>query len=128
LAANAERVRAMLAAYNRGEWQDAFAAVADDVEWVVAREHPSTRTVHGPAELRAYHEDWQATLPGLTIDVTELEEHGDAVLSVCRLRGTGAGSGAEVGVEIAFISRFRDGKLMRVEEFLDPAEARAALS
>jgi len=125
--ANVALIKGQIDAYNRGDWEAAFAGMTADVEWVIAREHPAARTVRGLDELGEYHRDWQETLPGLTIEVLETDERGDAVLSVCRLRGAGAGSGAEVGVEIAFISRRRDGRVVRVEEYLDADEARAAI-
>ncbi len=52
---------------------------------------------------------------------------GDTVVAVCGLRGEGAESGADVEVEIALLTTFQDGKAVRVEEFLDPAEAMRAL-
>ena len=120
-------VRRQIAAYNRGDFDASLAGTDPGIEWVVAREHPAARTVRGHDELRAYHQDWQGTMPGLAIEIVEIDECGDSVLSVCRLRGTGAGSGAEVGVDVAFVSRFRGDLIVRVEEYLDANDARAAL-
>jgi ketosteroid isomerase-like protein len=50
------------------------------------------------------------------------------VLLVMRMAGRGAGSGAGTEVRVATISTFRDGKPVRTEEFLDPDDARRALS
>ena len=120
-------VRRQIDAYNAGDFDAAFDGLHPDVEWVVAREHPASRTVRGLDELAEYHGDWQQTMPGLRIEIVEVEERGDSVLALCRLVGAGAGSGAEVGVTIGFVSRFSEGRVHRVEEYLDPAEARAAL-
>jgi len=120
-------VRRQLDAYNAGDFEASYAGLHPDIEWVVAREHPASRTVRGLDELLGYHGDWQETMPGLTIEILETVERGDAVLSLCRLHGAGADSGAEVGVTIGFVSRFSEEKIVRVEEYLDPAEARAAL-
>jgi ketosteroid isomerase-like protein len=120
-------VRGQLDAYNAGDFEAAYAGLDPDIEWVVAREHPASRTVRGLDELLEYHGDWQQTMPGLTIEILEIEERGDSVLAVCRLVGEGAGSGAEVGVTIGFVSRFSEDTIVRVEEYLHPAEARAAL-
>jgi ketosteroid isomerase-like protein len=77
--------------------------------------------------VREYHEDWRNTLQGLRIELRSVAESGDDAVTVCRLRGEGAESGADVEVEIAFLTAFRDGRAIRVEEFLDPDEALRAL-
>jgi ketosteroid isomerase-like protein len=93
---------------------------------VVAREHPAATTHRGPEEVRAYLEDWLATMPDLRIEVEELLEAGDVVLMVGRVQGAGAGSGAGTGVTLCTLTTFDpQGRGRRVEEFLDPAEARA---
>jgi ketosteroid isomerase-like protein len=66
-------------------------------------------------------------MPGMCFVIHEIVETEDAVMSRCSLRGTGAASGAEVGVDIAFVARFRDGRIVRMEEYLNAGEARAAL-
>jgi ketosteroid isomerase-like protein len=92
---------------------------------VVAREHPAATTHRGAEAIRGYLADWRTMMPGLRIEVDELLERGDYILVVGRIEGAGAGSGAAAEVPIATLSTFRDGATSRVEEFLDPAEARA---
>jgi ketosteroid isomerase-like protein len=121
-------VRRQLEAYNAGDFEASTVGLDPDVEWIVAREHPASRTVRGLDELVDYHGDWQRTMPGLSIEVLEIDESGDSVLAICRLVGEGAESGAEVGVRIGFVSRFRNERIIRVEEYLDPDEARGALA
>jgi ketosteroid isomerase-like protein len=125
--ANVALLRRQIDAYNRGDFEAALEGTDPAVEWVVAREHPAARTVRGHDELREYHRDWQGTMPGLAIELVEVDERGESVLTVCRMRGAGAGSGAEVVVVVAFVNRFRDGRVVRVEEYLDADEARRAL-
>jgi ketosteroid isomerase-like protein len=93
----------------------------------VAPEHPAATTHRGIDAVREYHEDWRNTLHDLRIDLHSIAATGDTVVTVCGLRGEGAESGADVEVEIAFLTTFQDGKAVRVEEFLDPAEAMRAL-
>ncbi len=121
-----EQVGDWIEAYNRGDIE-AMASLADpEVEWVVAREHPAATVHRGPEAIRTYLEDWQRTMPGMAYESEEILERDDRVLAVGRLRGSGLGSGAEVEVRIATISTFAGGRAVRVEEFLDPAEARLA--
>ena len=77
----------------------------------------------GLDELRAYQADWRETLEGLRFEADEIVDRGDRVITTGRIAGTGAGSGAEVVVPIAFVNHFRDGVIFKVEEFLDPEEA-----
>ena len=45
------------------------------------------------------------------------------MIAIGRVRGVGAGSGADVVVPIAFVNHFSEGVIVKVEEFLDPQEA-----
>jgi len=116
-------IRRQLEALNRGDWEGSIEGVDREVEWVVAKEHPGSRTIHGLDELRSYREDWGQMLGELTFEAEEVVDRGDLVVAVGRVKGIGVGSGAEIEVPIGFVSRFRDGLVVRVEEYLDPEEA-----
>jgi ketosteroid isomerase-like protein len=124
---NAAAVIRAIDAYNAGDVEGLLAMADPAIEWEVAPEHPAATTHRGFDAVREYHEDWRNTLRDLTIDLRSVAESGDSVVTVCRLRGKGGESGADVEVEIAFLSTFRDGKTIRVEEFLDPDEALRAI-
>src|SRR3954462_12491985 len=49
----------------------------------------------------------------------EILDWDNAIIAIGSIKGTGSGSGAETEVPIAFVSRFRDGLVVRVEEYLD---------
>jgi ketosteroid isomerase-like protein len=124
---NAAAVIRAIDAYNAGDVDGLLTMADPDIEWEVAPEHPAATTHRGFDAVREYHEDWRNTLQGLRIELRSVAESGDDVVTVCRLRGEGAESGADVEVEIAFLTAFRDGRAIRVEEFLDPDEALRAL-
>jgi ketosteroid isomerase-like protein len=124
---NVAAVRRAIDAYNAGDVGGLLTMAHPDIEWEVAPEHPAATTHRGFEAVTEYHEDWRKTLQGLTIDLRSVAEAGDSVVTVCGLRGKGAESGADVEVEIAFLTTFRDGKAIRVEEFLDLDEAMRAL-
>jgi ketosteroid isomerase-like protein len=52
---------------------------------------------------------------------------GAPVVAVGTVPGIGGGSGADVRVPIAFVCTLEDGKIVRVEEYLNPSEALAAV-
>jgi ketosteroid isomerase-like protein len=120
---NVEIVRRQVAALNRGDWEASLEGIDPGIEWVVAREHPASRTIHGLDELRAYRQDWGQMLGALRFESERIIDRGDVVISIGRISGTGAGSGAATEVPIGFVLRFRDGSVIKVEEFLDPGEA-----
>jgi ketosteroid isomerase-like protein len=126
-AENVELVRRWADAYNQGGLEASAEGLDQEIEWVVAREHPSARTVRGLDELREYLVDWEQTMGGqMQLETEEIIDHGDRVITLARLRGTGTASGAEVEIPIALVSTVRGGVIVRVEEYLDPQEARAA--
>ena len=124
---NAAAVLRAIDAYNAGDVDGLLSMADPDIEWEVAPEHPAATTHRGLEAVREYHEDWRNTVQDLTIDLQSVAESGDSVVTVCRLRGRGGESGPDVEVEIAFLTTFRDGKAIRVEEFLNPDEALRAL-
>jgi ketosteroid isomerase-like protein len=124
----AQLVTLWVEAYNRGDSETMARLAHPDVEWVVAKEHPSATTHRGVDAVRAYIDDWQRVMPGMQYEIDSIDERDDRVLVIGRLRGSGAGSGAEVEVPIATLTTFRGSRTIRVEEFLDPAEALNALA
>jgi ketosteroid isomerase-like protein len=118
-----ELVRRQIEALNRGDWEGSIEGVDSRIEWVVAREHPASRTVRGLEELRAYREDWRQMLGELRFESERIIDGGDAVVSVGRISGTGAGSGAATDVALALVLQFDGDSVVRVEEYLDPGEA-----
>jgi ketosteroid isomerase-like protein len=127
LSTNAEYVRGWIEAWNRGELDSLIDDASPDIEWVVAREHPAATTHKGIEGAAGYLRDWIGAMPDLHIEIEEIEEVGDRVLVVMRMTGTGTGSGAVTEVRNATLNTFRDGKPVRIEEFLHPDEARRAL-
>jgi ketosteroid isomerase-like protein len=126
--ANAEHVRRWTEALNRRD-MEALAEGADpDYEWVVAREHPDATTHRGVEATLEYLGDWLRTMPDFHVEIEEISEHEDKVLTVIRLTGSGAGSGAGTEVRTAMIVTFRDGTPVRTEEYLDPEEARGLIA
>ena len=57
------------------------------------------------------------------MEIEELFDCGDRVLSILTQRGRGTSSGAEVSVEFAQVVTLRAGKIIRIDNYLDRAEA-----
>ena len=114
-------------AWNRGDLDEMLADTPPDAEWVVAEENPDARTLRGPAEIRAYLEDWRSTVYGLRFEPTERHDAGDAVVTVGTISGrAGSEDGPEVTVPLAIVTRFENSHVVRTEEYLDVTRAFAA--
>jgi ketosteroid isomerase-like protein len=98
-----------------------------DAEWVIAKEHPAARTLVGFEQLADYLREWQATLSGVGFEHERVLDAGERVLAIGRVRGTGIASGAQVAVPLALLCTFQDGLIVRVEEYLNTAEALKAV-
>ena len=128
MGANAEYIRRWIAAFNRRDLDALVEGAGPDFEWVVAREHPDATTHRGIDATLGYFREWFRMMPDFHVEVDEIEERGDQVLTVIQITGSGAGSGAGTEVRTGMVSTFHDGKPVRTEEYLDPDEARAALT
>jgi ketosteroid isomerase-like protein len=120
---NVELVRRSAVLAAGGHWDAAMNLFAPDIEWVVAREHPETRTLVGPEAVAEYRRAWQATVPDMRLELDRVVDCDDAVVGIGAVVGTGRGSGAEVRVPLAIVYHFRHGLIARAEEYLDPAVA-----
>jgi ketosteroid isomerase-like protein len=97
-----------------------------NAEWAAAREDPDAETHRGLEAIRAYHLKWLDFFDDVELSSDEVIDAGDKVFAWIRFEGRGAGSGAPVQMEQAQVWTFREGKVVRVEEYFDRAEALVA--
>jgi ketosteroid isomerase-like protein len=98
-----------------------------DAEWIVAREDPDATTHRGVAAIRDYFAQWAEMFEAIEIRAEKVIDPGDKVFSWIQFAGKGVASGALVEMEFAYVWTFREGKVVRVEEYFDHAEALAAV-
>jgi ketosteroid isomerase-like protein len=120
---NVEVVRKSAEALNAGDVDTALSYLARDAEWQVAAEHPESRVCRGHEEIREYLTEWASQLRDLSFELADLADRGERVVASGRVRGVGVGSDVEVVIPIAFVYTFEADKIVRGEEYLDPAEA-----
>jgi ketosteroid isomerase-like protein len=121
---NVEIVRAGHETFNRRDL-DAYLAVTDpDVEFT-----PYERVIEGLGPYRG-HEDvrrwWNEaleTVPDFQVELDDVRDLGDLVLVRGRLRGHGAGSGAEFDRTYWGLFRCREGRVVWWHAFQSEAEA-----
>jgi ketosteroid isomerase-like protein len=94
-----------------------------DAEWIAAREDPDAETHRGLEAIRAYFAQWTGTFESIDFRSKELLDGGIKVFAWIRVSGKGTSSGVPVEMEQAQIWTFREGKVLRVEEYFDRDEA-----
>ena len=100
---------------------------APDAEWVMPPRTPGFRSVYKGREgflefMQTWTEDFEWSI--------ELEQAVDAgddrVVGIFRQRATGKTSGVPVELRMGLVYELRDGQIIRMTNYLDPADALAA--
>jgi ketosteroid isomerase-like protein len=123
--ANEELVRFGYEWFNRE--QEPPPTWSEDGEFVNSREDPDHTTYRGIDAIRKQHQGWFDAYPDLRIEPLEIRFNGDRAFVWVRFTGHGANSGIPLNMELAHVATYRDGKIRRLEEYLDRAEALAAI-
>jgi ketosteroid isomerase-like protein len=122
---NIEIVRRMLASFHHGDVESALACFSRDVVADVSR-RPDGRIGIGRTELAQIIGEWLGTFEEWTEEITDIRDLGQQVIVVATQRGRGKGSGAEVATEYATIYGLRQGEIVSMTLYPDPAEGRRA--
>jgi ketosteroid isomerase-like protein len=73
--------------------------------------------------MRADMERWSSAFDELTVTIEEILDAGDQVVVVAHHRGRGRQSGVEVDTRFYEVYALRDGKVSRVDEYIERDEA-----
>jgi ketosteroid isomerase-like protein len=119
-----ENVEALLRQYERFSRDGEIVAdiYAPDAEWTAAREDPDAATHRGIEAISAYFARWFGAFEKAKLQVVETIDGDDRVFAWIAFAGRGISSGAPVEMQQAQVFSFRDGKIVRVEEYFDRAE------
>jgi ketosteroid isomerase-like protein len=88
---------------------------------------PEPGPFEGREAMMGFVQDWTASWESVRLEVDDLEERGDWVVSRCRWVTTGKASGATTQVPFTFLIKVREGRLVTVKAFFDHAEALRSL-
>jgi ketosteroid isomerase-like protein len=121
---NVEAVHKSFDAYQRGEWEGVVRDADPDIEVVQPPDFADASSYHGHQGFVEVLQWWPSQWEDFHVELTEvIDANDDQVILVTRQRGRGKGSGVEVAGEVAFVSTFRDGKMIRIEMFQSLQEA-----
>ena len=118
---NVEIVRRAFAyeVYGVGDRAEAEAIFDPHVVMNPIDEGPS----YGPDGMRYDWERWASAFDDLRVTVEEIIDAGDQVVVVAHHEGRGRASGVEVDTRFYEVYRLREGKVARVDEYTERADA-----
>jgi len=122
---NLEVVGQLAERWNAGDLEGLLAFYADDIEMVTDPGWPEPST-SGKEALARSSEDWRASWEKIDIDVGRIEARADVVLAEGAWDSRGAASGIGGTMPFGILFTLREGLIVRLQWFLDPAEARSA--
>jgi ketosteroid isomerase-like protein len=120
---NVEIVLDAYSRYNAGETVPELWFWHPDAEYHAAREDPDSAVHRGIEAIRKQFASWLEAYPDLRVEILEAEGIGDQVFLWVRFIGHGAASGIPLEMELAHVYTLRDGKAVRVVEYMDRNEA-----
>lgn len=127
---NVEIVRRMLEAWRLGIERNDPAAVfesgtvAPDLEWIPSRGFPGPSIYRSREGVVEYFRTWTEDFDGWSFEVERLiEAPGDRVVALIHQTATGKGSGASVEMDAGFVYELEGGQVIRIRNYVDPAEA-----
>jgi ketosteroid isomerase-like protein len=131
---NVDFVKSMFAASSGMEKQALLAALPEiieqtcdpEIEWIEDPQRADGRIYRGHEGVRESWEQWLDQWEEWGFELEHIVDCGDSVLAIAREHGRGRTSGATVSARNFMVLTFRDGKILRFQEFYDEADAREA--
>jgi ketosteroid isomerase-like protein len=98
-----------------------------EIEWVEDPKRADGRTYRGHDGVRESWERWIEDFETYEFEVESITDHGDRAVMTGVEHGRGKASGAEVSSRLYMVVTFRNGRILRYQEFYDEQDALAAL-
>ena len=124
---NVDRLRRGYEAFARRDLDAALEMMDPNIEAHDAPEAPDATVHYGPDAVRRDWEQMFALFEDFTIDIEEVFDAGDELAVFLRLSGRGRESGAEVDARMAHVWTIREGRAIRLRQYLDRTEALEAV-
>jgi ketosteroid isomerase-like protein len=125
--ADAQLVREIIEALNRGDLDAMLARMHPDFEWRPLEASPAARVCRGHEQVMEYVEDWLSTFESVRLDLEDATEVADRVLTVVHGHGRGRGSGLQIDNRFCQVWTVRDGTAVAMQEYATRKEALAEL-
>jgi ketosteroid isomerase-like protein len=127
---NVDVARRLVEAWNGGDvdaFVETFHPETEYFSELIARmEGDDNAVFRGRAGMRRFWEEWHSVWD-LTIEVSEIRDLGDTVLTLGRNRARGETSGIDLNVPMAYVSEFEGGLIRKSRAYHDPNRALEAV-
>jgi ketosteroid isomerase-like protein len=115
-----------LGAANRREFDAVLDELDPEVEW-----HPvlpvllgGEATVYrGREGARELFRDVYEAFAEFRVEISTIREVDDRIVAIGSMRARGKESGAETQSPLAYLVQFKNGKILRIDSYLDPRDA-----
>jgi ketosteroid isomerase-like protein len=121
---NVELIRHTLAAFERGDIDEALEAVSGEI--VTYRAEPEGAFFHGKEGVLGAVAEWTEGFDRFSYTADDFVDAGDRVMARVRQSALLRGSDVPVTGEYWFVYAFADGKIARFEIYTNSRDARAA--
>lgn len=129
---NVQLARDIYAAFGRGDIPAVLAGFDPRIEWRQAEGNPympeGTAWVGPQAVLDNLFMRLGSEWDGFTVHVGSLHDAGEHVVMEGRYTGTYKPSGGVFDSQVCHVLRFRDGKLVSFQQYLDTAQMQAVMA
>jgi ketosteroid isomerase-like protein len=123
---NVDAIKASYEAFNRRDFDALFEYYDPDIVWEQDEKFVEPGTHYGHAGVRHVFESIFESFEDFKVEIEEIYDLDDQVLAILRIAGTAKLTGMELGTPGGHLFWFRDGKVVKLKLFVDPAEAREA--
>jgi ketosteroid isomerase-like protein len=120
---NVEAIRAVYERFSKGDFRATLEVVDPFVLFVQGPGFPEFGTYLGIAELVEYTRGFLEPWTHIIIEAEDITDAVDSVVATLRQRGVGSESGAATEFRYFQVWSFRGGKVIRLENFRERAEA-----
>jgi ketosteroid isomerase-like protein len=129
---NVQFARDIYAAFGRGDIPAVLAAFHPEIQWREAEGHPyqpdGSAWVGPQAVLDRLFMRIGSEWDGFTVNVGTLHDAGQDVVMEGRYTGTYKASGKTLDAQVCHVLGFRDGKLVRFQQYVDTAQLQAVMA
>jgi len=128
---NADQVRKLYEAFNRGDVPFVIAAMDPEIVWNEADNfiYADGNPYVGPnAVLQGVFMKLGTEWEGFSVAAGDVFDAGDTVISAGHYSGKFRNTGREVRAQFAHFFTFRDGKLLKFQQYTDTAQFKEAVA
>jgi ketosteroid isomerase-like protein len=98
--------------------------LADDIEWIPTSSFPGPKSYRGREGVVEYMRTWSEDFESWSLEVERLiDAPDDRVVALVHQRAIGKGSGAPVEMRLAAVYDLEGGRVIRIQNFINPADA-----